>query len=136
MRLPGLIALRFVLSAVLLCATWNPSGHSWVHSLRALWPKVNGLFALHTVVLTIAWVALLRAIWRSLGLLGVVLLAALLGALVWVAVDFGLLELRDATFTSWLVLFLVTVVHTIGLSFGDVKRRVNGAPAPNVMPRG
>jgi len=136
MRFPVLIGLRFVLSATLLLATWNPTGHSWVHQLRALWPRVNGLFALMTVVLTIAWVVLFRAVWRSLGLIGVGLLVALLSAMVWVGIDFGLLDVHNRTFASWLALFLIAVVHTIGLTWGDLKKRVNGAPAVvNVGPR-
>lgn len=135
MRLPALIALRFVLSAALLVATWNPTGHSWVHQLKALFPKLNGLFALFTVLLTIAWVVVFRTMWRSLGVLGVVLLSALLGALVWVGIDLGLV-IGNRSVGAWLVLFLITVVHTVGLSWGDVKRRVNGPPAVvNVGPR-
>lgn len=112
MPLSALIGLRFALAFALLFATWNPTGHSWVHELSTLFPRINGLFALFSVILTAAWVVLLRAVFRAIGVVGVLLLSSLFGALVWVGHDFGLVQGHARAFGAWLVLFLVAVVHS------------------------
>lgn len=120
------VLLRLVLSAAMVGVTFNPTGRSFFHYAKATLPAVNGLFALAAVVLIIAWVVLLRQTFRALGLLGVTLMLALLGALIWVGADFGVFNLRDGTLRTWLALAVVTVVLTAGLSWSDLRRRLGG----------
>lgn len=119
---PWLVPLRLVLSMGLVLLTFNPSGTSYFHAARAILPSVNGLFALESVLLLTAWVVMLRATFRSLGFVGVVLVAALLGALIWVGADLKLFDLHDSTLRVWLALISVGVVLTVGLSWGDLRR--------------
>lgn len=130
---PAALALRAVLSAALVLGTWNPTGYSWAHSAASLWRQgaggKYGLFALSTVILTIAWVVLGRATWKALGVIGWVLTALLLGALLWAAKDAGLLDVSRSV-GSWVVLACIVVVHTVGLSWGDLRRKATPAPEP------
>ncbi len=120
------MALRLVLAAALVGVTFNPTGSSFFHYAKATLPAVNGLFALTSVVLTIAWVVLLRATFRSLGLIGVTLMLALLGAMIWVGSDFGLFNLHDGSLRTWLILVVITLVLFAGLSWSDLRQRLTG----------
>lgn len=128
MKLPGpaVVALRFALSAGLVLLTFNPLGVSYFHFARQTLPAVNGLFALASVLLLIAWVVLLRATFQALGALGVALMLALVGALIWVAADAGLFDLHDATLRTWLALGAVSLVFGVGLSWGGLRRKLTG----------
>lgn len=121
---PWLVPLRLVLSMGLVLLTFNPTGTSYFHAARAILPAVNGLFALEPVLLLTAWVVMLRATFRSLGFIGVMLVGALLGALIWVGADLKLFDLHDSTLRVWLSLLSVGVVLTVGLSWGDLRRSV------------
>jgi Family of unknown function (DUF6524) len=131
---PGTLFLRLALSAALVGITFNPSGSSFFHYAKATLPAVNGLFALASVVLVIAWVVLLRATLQSLGLMGVTLMVALLGAMVWVGSDLGVFNLHDGSLRTWLILAVITLVLFAGLSWSDLRRRLTGqtnlAPPP------
>ncbi|MFT3712867.1 MAG: DUF6524 family protein [Archangium sp.] len=127
---PAALGLRFAISTALVLGTWNPTGYSWAHYARSIWPHVNGLFAMMTVILTIAWVVLGRATWKALGVIGWVLTAALLGTLVWAASDFGLFDVHNRTVGAWIVVIGIIIVHTVGLSWGDLRRKATPAPEP------
>jgi high-affinity Fe2+/Pb2+ permease len=68
----------------------------------------------------------LRATVRSIGMLGMVLVAALVGALVWVMIDWGLLSLENRSFNVWLGIIVLSVVLGIGLSWSIARRRLTG----------
>lgn len=129
------IVVRLALAATLVLATFNPLGASYYHYAKQTLPAVNGLFALVSVVLLIGWVALLRATFRSLGLLGTALVSLLLGALVWVGADAGLVDLRDGTLRTWLALAVVTLVLTAGLAWSDLRRQLTGQATTIEEPR-
>lgn len=126
---PAALGLRFALSTGVVVGTWNPTGYSWVHYASHTWRHPNGLFALSTIILTIAWVVLGRATWKALGIIGWALTALLLGALLWAAKDAGLLDVSRSV-GSWVVLVCIVVVHTVGLSWGDLRRKATPAPEP------
>lgn len=130
----AVFALRFFLSAGLVLLTFNPTGTSFFHYAKATLPSVNGLFALTTVLLLIAWVVMVRATFRALGAIGVLLMAALLGALIWVGADAGLFNLNDGTLRAWLALAVLIIVLTVGLSWRGFKRAATPLPpAPPPM---
>lgn len=124
----GSFVLRLVATLVLVLATYNPSGWSFVHWLRdgfsnqALGPEhfVAG------VIILIGWVILLAATQRSMGTLGLILTAALFGGIVWLLIDFGVLQIDSVTEFTWVVLIILSVMLTIGLSWSHVWRRLTG----------
>ncbi len=78
--------LRFGAALVLVFATYNPEGRSfshWVLRFDGLTP----LMAFVGVALTIGWVAVFTAAWRSLGFIMTGLVAALVATLLWMVVD-------------------------------------------------
>ena len=54
------------------------------------------------------------------------LILALVGALLWVAYDFGLLDLQNRALTMWIGIFALSLVLGIGLSWSIVRRKLSG----------
>ena len=59
-------------------------------------------------------------------MIGLVLCAALLGALVWVLVDIGWLELTGGSALTWVVLVIVGLLLGFGLSWSLIRARTTG----------
>ena len=117
---------RWLVALVLVFATFNPTDYSyyrWVAGMDGgnLAPK-----ALAGVALVILYVIYLRATWRSIGPIGMSLAAAFLGALIWVTIDLGLLNLEQPTIITWVLLFALATILAIGISWSHVRRRVSG----------
>ncbi|MEX0923322.1 MAG: DUF6524 family protein [Rhodovibrionaceae bacterium] len=120
--------LRWGFSLILVFATFNPSGYAYANWLLGPggFEEDLPLKALAGVLLLIGWVIFLRATWRSIGILGIVLAAAVVGALAWVLADFGLLDPQNPKVMTWLGLFIISWVLAIGISWSHIRRRVSG----------
>ena len=119
---------RFAASLALILATYNPAGNSYYHWLQSSM-AAGTLGAEHFVtgvLLLIGWVMLLAATQRSLGPVGLLLGAALLGGLVWLSFDFGLLDINSVSELSWIILVCIAALLAIGLSWSHVWRRLTG----------
>jgi hypothetical protein len=119
---------RFVATLVLVFATYNPTRYSFVQWVRDA--MANGdIGAVHFfvgVLLVIGWTILLVATRSSLGTLGVLLGAALMGSLVWLLVDLGWLRLDSRTVITWIVLVCLAALLAVGLSWSYLWRRLTG----------
>jgi hypothetical protein len=120
------VAIRFAVALVLVFATYNPSGWSYVHWAIQPLPEFSPLKGLVGVVLVIGYTMFVRATGRSLGLLGVLLTAAFFGLLVWLIVDVGILPLDSVEAVTWVVLFILASVLAIGMSWSHIRRRASG----------
>jgi hypothetical protein len=72
------------------------------------------------------WAFCVRSAWVALGAFGLVLVAALLGTLIWMLVQFGLVEAGATKTIVWLVLIAVGVALGIGLSWSKVRQSATG----------
>jgi len=120
--------MRLAATLVLVLATYNPSGWSFVHWLKNSISN-GGLGPEHFVVgvvIIIGWVILLTATQRSMGTLGLVLEALLFGGLVWLLIDFGILSIDSVSEFTWVILIILSVMLAIGLSWSHVWRRMTG----------
>ena len=91
--------IRWVIALVLVFATFNPTSYSYFHWV------VNGgneMMALKALA------------------------AALLGAMIWVTIDFGWLDLKNPTAVTWVILFTIATILGIGISWSHIRRRVTG----------
>ena len=116
--------LRLVFALALVFLTYNPSGYSWVGWLDSDVPAVYK--AATGIVLLIGWVMFLRATWNSLGAFGTILAAAFFGIVIWLGIEWGWFSLDDATVIQWLVLFVVSGVLAVGMSWSHVRRKLSG----------
>ena len=111
---------------VLVFATFNPTDYSYYRWVAGMDGGNLALKALAGVALLILYVIYLRATWRSIGPIGMTLATAFLGALIWVTIDLGLLNLEQPTIITWVLLFALATILAIGISWSHVRRRVSG----------
>ena len=118
--------LRWAVALVLVFVTFNPTDYSFYRWVAG-WDGENiPLKALAGIVLLILYVIFLRATWRSIGPIGLALAAALMAVLIWVTIDFGLLDLNKPTIVTWALLFAIATILAIGISWSHIRRRVTG----------
>lgn len=118
--------LRWVIAFVLLSLTFNPTDWNFVRWARASFDSQLPLVMLLGLVLLTGYIIYLRATLRSIGGFGMMLVAAIFGALIWVLYDWGLLSLENRSLNTWLALLALSLVLGIGLSWSIVRRRVTG----------
>lgn len=119
---------RFVAALVLVVVTYNPSGRSAFHWIKsAIAASDFGPWHLILLaVLAIGWVVYWVATWRALGSVGVALAVVLLGAIIWLLFDIGLLESHSFVAVTWISLICLAAVLAIGVSWSHIWRRVTG----------
>ena len=111
---------------VLVLGTFNPTDYSFYGWVTDANSGNTALKAFAGVAIVIVFVIYLRATWRSIGPIGLVLAAAFFGALIWVLIDFGLLDLDNATALTWVILVVLATILAVGISWSHVRRRVAG----------
>jgi hypothetical protein len=77
-------------------------------------------------VLIIGWAILIVATKNSLGAIGLVLAGALIGGVVWWLSDLGFGVVGSLSVLTWVILFCLAMLLTIGLSWSHVWRRLTG----------
>jgi len=117
---------RWLSAFGLLAVTYNPTRWSF---LRWSWENWQGnlpLVLLFGLVLLVAYVLFLTAVLRGIGGLGVILILAVIAALLWVLVNYGLLSLENPSANTWLALLALSVVLAVGMYWGILWRRLSG----------
>ena len=116
--------IAFALALVLL--TYNPAGFSYFHWLRGNFPSVTPAKAVIGIALLILWIFLWRSMMQAIGTLGLVLMAALTAALVWLLVSWGWLDVTNARTMAWVVLIALGLILGIGMSWAIVRQELTG----------
>jgi hypothetical protein len=117
--------VRILFAVILVLATWNPAGVSYVQWALIDTSSFDATKALVGVVLLAAWILCVRATWVSLGLMGVVLAAVVIGVFVWWLVSVGIVATDQRTF-AWIVLVAVGVVLGIGMGWSLLRQKATG----------
>lgn len=118
--------VRWLAAFVLLAATFNPTQLNYVRWAEGAWSASTPLVVLVGLVLLVAYVLFLTAVFRGIGTFGVGLILAVLAALIWVMVDFGWLSLDNPSALTWVVLVALSVVLAIGMYWAILWRRMSG----------
>ena len=119
---------RWLGALVLVLATYNPSGHSYVHWLGEAFGG-EGISAVHFLVgavLIAGWVVFLVATRNSLGTLGALVGAAVIGTLIWFLSDIGLVQAGSTAAIVWLALVALATLLAVGMSWSHIWRRLSG----------
>ena len=109
-----LMRLGFALALVFL--TYNPSGYSWV----------GWLMSETAMVYKVAAGVFLRATWNSLGAIGTVLAGGFFAVIIWLLIEWGLIALDNSSTIAWVLLFILSGVLAVGMSWSHVRRRLSG----------
>ena len=124
----GSLGWRFLFALILVLATYNPSGYSYFHwfkdALAAGDAGPEHYFG--GVVLIIGWVMFVRATFRSLGGVGIVLGAAFLGTLIWLLTEHGIVPAGSTTAIVWISLVCMAGLLAAGMSWSHIRRRLSG----------
>ena len=118
--------LRWLFAFVLVTATYNPTPYNFV-----VWAMTDGqdrlsITVLIGLVLLVGYIIYLRATLRSIGAFGMILILALVGAILWVAYDYGFLDLQNRNLSVWIGIVALSLVLGIGLSWSIVRRKLSG----------
>jgi len=119
---------RWVVAIVLVLATYNPSGFSFVHwVLKNLGEQdLGALHFLVGIVLLAGWTVYLVATSNSLGALGTIIGAALIVGCIWLMVESGLIHPDSTSSIVWLGLLALATLLAIGMSWSHIWRRLSG----------
>lgn len=120
------VVIRFVFALVLVFATYNPSAYSYYHWAEGVFPKFTPALAICGLFLIIAWGIYLRATFRSLGVIGLILAGAFFASFVWLFYDLGWLDTNNVGAMTWVVLVIVSLLLAIGMSWSHIRRRLTG----------
>jgi hypothetical protein len=121
----GLIG-RFLASFILVIATYNPTGYSFVHWIARDFPHLGPLQLVVGIGLLALWLFVVHATWRSLGTLGVALGLAFFAAMVWLFTSWGWFNLSNNNAVIWVVLFMMACLLTLGLCWALIQARLTG----------
>lgn len=118
--------LRLGFAFILLAATYNPTDLNFVRWAEASWSEQTSIVVLIGLVLLAIYIVFFTAVLRGIGALGVVLVLAIAGALVWVLWDFGFLDLENPTSNTWIAIAALSLVLAVGMYWGILWRRLTG----------
>jgi hypothetical protein len=117
---------RWAFALILLVLTYNPTSLNYVAWTLENWGEQWPLTVLFGLILFITYVVFVTAVLRGIGVIGVALILALVGALVWVLVDIGWLDLTNPGLNTWIALFALSLVLALGMYWGILWRRLSG----------
>jgi hypothetical protein len=118
--------LRWAGAFALLSASYNPSQLNFFRWAEAHYATQLPLTVLLGLLLAVAFLIYVAATLRSLGPLGMLLVAAVFAALIWVLVDWGVLATGNSALNTWLGILALSLVLGIGLSWSILWQRLSG----------
>ena len=119
-------AWRWLVALLLVLAVYNPSGYSYVGWWLNDPEGMISVRVLAGLALLVVLVMYLRATFRSIGPVGILLATAILAALVWLLVDLGVVDPSQQQLMIWIGLVVIATVMAIGMSWSHVRRRLSG----------
>ncbi len=122
----GGFGLRLLVAVLLVIVSYNPEGFSYYDWVVHHEPHFTVLKAFVGVVLLIGWTVYLRATLRSLGPIGLGLSIALFGLFIWLLVDLGWVPADSVRAVSYMVMFVLSMVMSVGISWSHIRRRLTG----------
>ena len=87
---------------------------------------ITAVKAFAGALLLVGWIVCIRTAFVSLGALGLVLSVLVLGTLVWMLQDYGILDPDNPSLLSWVTLVVIGIIFGIGLSWSLLRARVTG----------
>jgi hypothetical protein len=120
------ILLRWLGAFGLLAATFNPTKWNYVRWVEANWADQMPLAVFLGLLLGVGFLIYIVATLRSIGPFGVILIAAIFGAGLWVLIDWGVLALNNSSLNIWLGLLALSLILGMGLSWSILRQRLSG----------
>ncbi|HEV8037068.1 DUF6524 family protein [Yoonia sp.] len=118
--------IRWVFALLLLVATYNPTQWNYVRWSMANYETQLSLTVLFGLILLVGYIIYLRATLRSIGIFGMLLILAVVGTIIWVLFDQGVISLDNPSVNTWIGIFALSIVLAVGLSWSIVRRKLSG----------
>lgn len=118
--------MRWIFAFALLAVTYNPTQYNYVTWVLQYGSANLSIAVLTGLILLVGYIIYLRATLRSIGLFGVILILALVGAILWVAYDLGLFDIDNPSFNTWVGILAMSIVLGVGLGWSHVRRAISG----------
>jgi hypothetical protein len=118
--------IRWICALVLLVVTWNPSFWNYSSWVGANYSTNLPVAVLIGLVLIAGYLVFLRATLNSIGIVGMVLILALVGAIIWVLFSQGLLSFGNYSFNAWVGIIALSLVLAVGMYWSVIWRRMSG----------
>jgi Family of unknown function (DUF6524) len=120
------VFMRLVAALAVVLLTYNPSGYSFYHWAMQDFANITAVKAFAGALLLVGWVICIRTAFVSLGALGLLLSVLVLGTLVWMLRDYGVLNPESPSLLSWVTLIVIGIILGIGLSWSLLRARMTG----------
>lgn len=131
---PAVLISRMLISAVVVFASYNPTGKSVFHWVRDNDNPTDAWVILGAIVAVLANVALLIAAWKALGKLGTIIVLIFFAALVYLSLQEGWVDTDNYASVQWLGLILYSGFLGIGLAGAIIWRRATGQVVTDEAP--
>lgn len=118
--------IRWAFAFILLALTFNSTNWNYVRWAQENYASETPMTLLLGLLLLVGYIIFLRATLRSIGGFGMFLILAILGALLWVLYDWGILALDNRNLNVWIGIFAMSVVLGLGLSWSHIRRTISG----------
>lgn len=125
---PAVLAGRMLVAAIIVFASYNPTGKSVFHWVMANMDgdMPDAWVVLGAIVAILINVVLFIAAWKALGKIGTIIVLILFAALVYLSLQEGWASVDNNTSLQWLALILYSAFLGIGLSGAILWRRATG----------
>jgi hypothetical protein len=120
------IAIRFLFALLLVLLSYNPSGYSYFHWVYNTVSHITPYIVIAGIVLLIGWGVYIKATLNSLGFVGILVLAALFGSLVWLFIYWGWLSVTNISAMAWVIEILLSALLCVGMCWSHFTRRMSG----------
>ena len=118
--------LRLIFAFLLVFLSYNPSGYSYFHWFYETVNNIKPLLVISGLLLLIGWGIYLRATFRSLGAIGIILALALFASFIWLFYDLGWIKTENVGVMTWLSLIVLALLLAVGMSWSHIRRRLSG----------
>ena len=120
------ITVRFLFALLLVLLSYNPSGYSYFHWVYSSINHLTPYVVIAGIVLLIGWGIYIKATLNSLGIAGILILAALFSCLIWLFVYWGFLSVANISAMAWVIEVLLAVLLAVGMCWSHLIRRMSG----------
>lgn len=120
------IFLRWFGAFALLTATFNPTEWNYIRWVQASFSDQMALSVFLGLLLAVGYMVYGVATLRSIGPFGIILVAAIFGAGLWVLHDWGLLALSNRSLNLWLGILALSLILGVGLSWSILRQKMSG----------
>ncbi len=125
---PSGFLVRWIGALVLVLGTYNPTEYNfaaWVAD-EATRGEQLPLKLLIGALLIIGYVIYFRATRESIGFIGIGLALLFFAGIIWLLLDYGILDFDEYQNFAWVGLFILATIMAIGMSWSFIRRKLSG----------